>query len=295
MITEEYIQYLKTEKRYSIHTVRAYTSDLFQYTEFLSTEFEITDPIIANSQQIRSYTAWLIEHNHKTTSVNRKLTCLRSFYKYCLRQAYISSTPMNKVISPRNSKRLPYFINQEGIDNLFNEELFEANFIGYRNKAILETFYGTGMRLNELRTITIQNLDLAHNTIKVIGKRNKERIIPIGETLKKAIQSYIQIKNESFENHKQNNLLFVSNKGDQLNPKSIYIIVRKYTDLITTINKRSPHVLRHTFATHLLNEEAPLSAIKEILGHSSLASTQIYAHNTISRLKNIYQKAHPRA
>jgi len=295
MITEEYIQYLKNEKRFSIHTIRAYTSDLEQFKEYLASEYEITNLILATSPQIRSFTAWLIEHNHKSTSVNRKLTCIRSFYKYCLRQNKIGISPMNKVISPRNSKRLPYYISLEGIQKLFKEDAFESNFNGIRNKAILETFYGTGMRLNELRTITIQHLDLEHNTIKVIGKRNKERMIPIGETLKQAIKNYILIKEDSFEDHKQNDFLFVSNKGDQLNPKSIYIIVRKYTDLITTINKRSPHVLRHTFATHLLNEEAPLSAIKEILGHSSLASTQIYAHNTISRLKNIYQKAHPRA
>jgi integrase/recombinase XerC len=202
---------------------------------------------------------------------------------------------MGKVVSPRNSKRLPYYIEQEGMKNLFSEGRFEENFIGYRNKAILETFYGTGMRLNELRTLTLEHLDLDQNTLKVIGKRNKERIIPFGDTMKKAILEYLSIKEESFDNPKQNDFLFVSQSGNELDPKTIYIIVRKYTDQVTTIGKRSPHILRHTFATHLLNEEAPLNAIKEMLGHSSLASTQIYSHNSISRLKNIYKQAHPRA
>lgn len=295
MHTQEFIDYLSNEKRYSSHTIRAYLSDIEQFRAYLVSDYETSDLTLAKSVQIRSFVAWLIDHKTSTRSVNRKLTCLRSYYKYCLRQNFILSTPMNKVVSPRNSKRLPYYIEQEGMVNLFSGDRFEENFIGYRNKAILETFYGTGMRLNELRTLTLQHIDFDQKTLKVIGKRNKERIIPFGETMKKAILEYQSIKEESFENCKQNDFLFVSQSGNELDPKSIYLIVRKYTDQITTIGKRSPHILRHTFATHLLNEEAPLNAIKEMLGHSSLASTQIYSHNSISRLKNIYKQAHPRA
>jgi integrase/recombinase XerC len=167
--------------------------------------------------------------------------------------------------------------------------------MGLRDKAILETFYGTGMRLSELRGLKISDIDFSKKTLKVLGKRNKERIIPFGDTMKSTLEEYLQIREESFENLEQSNYLFVNVKGAELNPKSIYIIVRKYIDQITTIGKRSPHVLRHTFATHLLNEGAELNAIKEILGHSSLTSTQIYSHNTINRLKNIYKQAHPRA
>ncbi len=295
MHTNEYIQYLKSEKRFSIHTIRAYQSDIDQFSAFMKLEFDINDITTALSPQIRSYVASMMDQKINTKSINRKLTCLRSYYKYCIRQEYLIANPMIKVVSPKNSKRLPYYIEQKDINHLFNDIDFEDSFIGYRDKAILETFYGTGMRLNELRTLTIGNIDFAQNTLKVIGKRNKERIIPFGDTMKLSIESYKTILEESFENTKQNSFLFVSIKGEQLNPKSIYLIVRKYIDKITTIGKRSPHILRHTFATHLLNEEAELNAIKEMLGHSSLASTQIYSHNSISRLKNIYKQAHPRA
>lgn len=295
MHTPEFIQYLTTEKRYSAHTIRAYYSDIEQFRAYLESDYDTTDITAVQSTQIRSFVAWLIDHKVSTKSVNRKLTCLRSYYRFCLRQNFILSTPMSKVVSPRNSKRLPYYIEKEGMEKLFSTVQFAENFLGYRNKAILETFYGTGMRLNELRTLTMNHLNLDQNTLKVIGKRNKERIIPFGDTMKKTLLEYLSIMEESFGDSKQNDFFFVSQSGNQLDPKSIYIIVRKYTDQITTIGKRSPHILRHTFATHLLNEEAPLNAIKEMLGHSSLVSTQIYSHNSISRLKNIYKQAHPRA
>lgn len=295
MYSNEFIQYLTSERRLSAHTIRAYTSDIEQFKTYLEQEFEITDTSQALSHQIRSFAAHLIEQKTSSKSVNRKLTCLRTYYKYCLRQQYISSTPMSKVISPRNSKRLPYFIEEESMNNLFENITFEENFTGIRNKAILETFYGTGIRLDELRRLTIKNIDFPQRTIKVIGKRNKERIIPFGIQMESSLKKYLTILKESFENGKQNDFLFVSIKGETLNPKSIYLIVRKYIDQITTIGKRSPHILRHTFATHLLNQEAPLNAIKEMLGHSSLSSTQIYSHNSINRLKNIYKQAHPRA
>ncbi|MEI6347390.1 MAG: tyrosine-type recombinase/integrase [Bacteroidota bacterium] len=295
MHTQGFLQYLVTERRYSSHTIRAYRSDLDQFALYFSLQYEMTEITLATSVHIRSFVAWLIEHKTTSRSVNRKLTCLRSFYKYCIRQGILIKTPMSKVVSPRNSKRLPYFIEQQNMETLFHDIIFDDSFSGYRNKAILESFYGTGMRLSELQTLKIYDVDFDNQTLKVLGKRNKERIIPFGITMKKTILDYIQIKNESFENLEQSDFLFVNNKGNQLNSKSIYIIVRKYIDQITTIGKRSPHVLRHTFATHMLNEGAELNAIKEILGHSSLSSTQIYSHNTISRLKNIYKQAHPRA
>lgn len=295
MYTTEYIQYLSTEKRFSAHTIRAYHSDIEQFRTFLETDYNNSDITTALSSQIRSFVASLMDQKTNSKSVNRKLTCLRSYYKYCLRHQYIIANPMSKVVSPRNSKRLPYFIEQESMNNLFENIAFEDSFIGHRDKAILETFYGTGMRLNELRTLTISNIDFSQKTVKVLGKRNKERIIPFGNKMRESLTDYISILEESFDTSKHNNFLFVSIKGEQLCPKSIYLIVRKYVDQITTIGKRSPHILRHTFATHLLNEEAPLNAIKEMLGHTSLASTQIYSHNSINRLKNIYKQAHPRA
>jgi len=295
MYTSDFFQYLQVEKRSSIHTLRAYVSDLTQFSEFISDQFQINSPIEALSIHVRSWVSWLIEHKNSTRSVNRKLTCLRTYYKFCIRNGYTDNNPMNKVITPRCSKRLPWFIEEKNINNLFSEIDFGDGFIGCRDKAILETFYGTGMRLSELMNLKEDNINFHNNTMKVLGKRNKERIIPFGNTMKNTINDYQEIKQEAFENIEHSKYLFINTKGMQLNSKNIYLIVRKYLSKITTISQRSPHVLRHTYATHLLNNGAELNSIKEILGHANLSATQIYTHTTINKLKSTYKQAHPRA
>jgi integrase/recombinase XerC len=205
------------------------------------------------------------------------------------------TNPMLQVHTPKVSQRLPQFIEENDICKLFTNALFEDNFEGWRDRTIIELFYATGMRLFELRMLTFADIDLYNNQVKVLGKRNKERIIPFGNTFQNILTKYVELYHENFGAPAQNNFVFVNVKEKQLAPKNIYTIVRKYLDMITTIEKRSPHIIRHTFATHLLNRGADLNTIKELLGHSSLAATQIYTHNSIEKLKSIYKQAHPRA
>jgi integrase/recombinase XerC len=202
---------------------------------------------------------------------------------------------MLQVHTPKMSQRLPQFVEEKDMEKLFDAELFDDSFEGWRDRTIIELFYATGMRVSELRMLTFSDIDLHNNQVKVLGKRNKERVIPFGYSFQNIFNSYVTFYTENFDAPAQNNFVFVNVKGKQLAPKNIYTIVRKYLDMITTIEKRSPHIIRHTFATHLLNRGADLNTIKELLGHSSLAATQVYTHNSIEKLKSIYQQAHPRA
>jgi integrase/recombinase XerC len=205
------------------------------------------------------------------------------------------TNPTLQVHTPKMRQRLPQFVEEKDMEKLFDTELFADNFEGWRDRTIIELFYATGMRLSELRMLTFSDIDLYNNQVKVLGKRNKERIIPFGHSFQNIFNKYVAFYTENFDTPAQNNFVFVNVKGKQLAPKNIYTIVRKYLDMITTIEKRSPHIIRHTFATHLLNRGADLNTIKELLGHSSLAATQVYTHNSIEKLKSIYQQAHPRA
>lgn len=289
----EFIQYLQYEKRYSTHTVQAYQSDLEQF--FLFTELHYSDTPIAHIQHfhIRSWLASLKENDLESRSINRKISTLKSFYKFLLRKGEVSQSPMSKIISPKNAKRLPVFVNQSNMESLLDQAEFPTEYKGHLDRLILEILYQTGMRRAELLGIKLHDVDLYNHQIKVLGKGNKERIIPIAGELQLLIESYIEMRNQL--EHPNETLLLLRENGKPLYPKYVYNVVTAYLGMSTTLDKKSPHVLRHTFATHLLNQGADLNAVKELLGHANLTATQIYTHNTIEKLKDIYKKAHPKA
>lgn len=241
---------------------------------------------------IRSWLVSMLEQGIGTRSINRKLTTLKSFYKYLLRNGVLEINPMQKITSPKTPKRLPVFVEKDKMQFLLDHVDFGNGYAGMRNKLILELFYATGMRLSELVGLTETDLDFHHDTIKVLGKRNKERLIPFGKKIELLIKSYLEEKKNSFG---ENDLLFLTDKGQPVYSRMVYKIVNRYLNEVTTLEKKSPHVLRHTFATHLLNNGAELNAVKELLGHANLSATQIYTHNTIDNLKRIYKQAHPKA
>jgi integrase/recombinase XerC len=295
MTIERYIQYIQYEKRYSKHTVIAYTKDLDQFFSFISEHYETTDIKNINYSIVRSWLVNLMENSISTRTINRKLSTLKSFFKFLIREGEISENPMRKIIPPKSSKRLPVFIELEKINFLFDEIDFGEGFNAIRDKTILELFYATGMRLSELANLKETDFNFSYNTVKILGKRNKERIITFSNKLKVLLNEYLTEKNKKFNLEESGKFLFVTEKGKKIYNKLIYRIVKSYLSKITTLNKRSPHVLRHTFATHMLNNGADLNTIKELLGHSNLSATQIYTHNTIDKLKSIYKQAHPRA
>jgi integrase/recombinase XerC len=287
-----FCDHLLHQKRYSLHTITAYKKDLCQFKQFLFTDFEIENIIEVNSSMIRSWIVHLIESGISTRTINRKISSLKSFYKHLLKNKEIDHNPVLKVITPKVSKRLPEFVGEIDMQNLFQEQQFNTDFEGTRDQLILELFYASGIRLSELVNLNINSLDFNNSTIKVIGKRNKERLIPFGEKIKTSFLSYLEIRSTITDSK---SYLFLTKKGTQIYPKLVYRIVNYYLSKVTTASKKSPHVLRHTFATHMLNNGADLNAIKEILGHANLSATQVYTHNTIEKLKNIHKQAHPKA
>ncbi len=292
---DAFIEYIKFEKRFSNHTLVAYTNDLIQFNLYLNTVYEIKSIIEVNHTVIRSWVVSLMEQKITPRSVNRKITTLKTFYKFLLRQGIIIENPMLKIQAPKTSKRLPVFVEKEKMDTLLDSIDFGDDFEGQRNKLIIELFYATGIRLTELVNLKQANVDVYHCQLKVLGKRNKERIVPFNTTLKEQIKKYLKAKNVTSDGNWEDEFLFVSKTGTKLYDKLVYRIVNAYLALITTVDKKSPHVLRHTFATHMLNNGADLNAIKELLGHASLSATQVYTHNTVEKLKNIHKQAHPKA
>jgi integrase/recombinase XerC len=293
---ERFIQYIQFEKRYSPHTITSYKTDLGQFEQFLIAQYEVQSIENANPPMVRSWLVALMNDGLSTRSVNRKLSSLKSFYHFMMKEGLLQATPLAKVPSPKTSKRLPVFIEEESMASLFagfpNTETYED----YRNKVLLEVFYATGMRLSELIGLREHDINFGNCTFRVLGKRNKERIIPFGENLKKLLGDYLIYKqNTGFVVEEDKAYLFLTVKGKKLYPRLVYRIVHNYLEEVSLADKKSPHVLRHTFATHMLNRGADLNAIKEILGHASLSATQVYTHNTIDKLKKIYQTAHPKA
>ena len=284
----DFQKYIDSEKRFSIHTVTSYTTDLNQFILFLSQEYNIDNITEVSFQIVRSWISSLLEKGLTPRSVNRKISTLKTYFNFLLKKEVISESPMQKVISPKTSKRLPVYIEQDKMDALLNEEMFEATFEGERDRMILALFYATGIRLSELVNLKKKDVDSINNQIKVLGKRNKERIIPLSNNTIEFLVKFI-------EKNTVSQYLFTSFGGKQLYPKKVYRIVKKYISMISTKDKISPHVLRHTFATHMLNNGADINAIKELLGHANLSATQVYTHNTIDKLKNVYKQAHPRA
>ena len=288
MLKNNFLQYLEYEKRYSSHTVVSYKTDLTQFHLFLKSEFDIEDIAEVTHHIIRNWISLLLDSGLTSRTVNRKITTLKSYFKYLLQESVLTENPTRKIISPKNSKKLPVFIEKSKMDQLLNEIKFPDTFEGIRDKLIIDLFYMTGMRLSELLSVSVLDIDLVNSTVKVLGKRNKERIIPL------SINLLNQIKNFS-RKYKLKSFFFVNFEGNKLTSKKVYTIVNYYLGKVSSIEKRSPHVLRHTFATHMLNNGADINAIKEILGHANLSATQVYTHNTIERLKNIYKQAHHRA
>lgn len=293
MPENSFVDYLKYEKRYSNHTVVAYRSDLQQFLTYTRQQYETDDPKELDHVHIRSWIVTLIEQGMSSHSVNRKISCLKAFFKYLKRTGELSSNPMVKVVAPKAGKRLPVFVEEKNMEALFSPDMFTDDFEGRRDALIIELFYNTGIRLSELVNLKSSNVDLAQNQIKVLGKRNKERIIPISPALGEIMNGYLALKKEQ-QITNPNDCFIVKSDGVKLYEKLVYRIVKRYLSLVTTLKKKSPHVLRHTFATHMLNKGADLAAIKELLGHSSLAATQLYTHNSIAQLKDVHKKAHPK-
>jgi integrase/recombinase XerC len=299
----KFIDYIQYEKRYSPHTVSAYRTDLDQFYSFLNTQYNITDIRDVTHPMIRSWLVLLMQEKISPRSVNRKLTTLKSFYKFLLREGRVSINPMRKIISPRTSKKLPSFVEKEKMEMLFEKIYFGEGFPALRDALILETLYATGMRLSELINLKETDIDFYQSTLKVLGKRNKERLIPFSNKFADLLKTYLHGKKSWLENAEfpkpsgtpDDLWLLVTDSGKKAYPRFIYRTVTKYLSQVTTLQKISPHVLRHTFATHLLNNGAELNAVKELLGHANLSATQVYTHNTIEKLKTIYKQAHPKA
>lgn len=289
---EDFLNYIKNEKRYSEHTIRAYENDLYQYLDFGQSTSKDFNPLMGDHQIIRKWIVFLMQNGDKARSVNRKISTLKSYYKFLFKQGVIQNLPMEKIVKPKMEKNLPYFVEKNSINQLLDCFPFPDTFEGLRDRTIILAFYCTGMRLSELSHLKINDIDFNSSQLKVLGKRNKERIIPFGIELRVAFKKYIEERNKISQPH---NILFITSKGVPVYDKLVYRVVNKYLGEVTTMKKRSPHVLRHTFATHLLNNGAELDAIKELLGHSNLMATQIYTHTTFERLIEIYNQAHPRA
>ena len=294
MIVAQFLIYLQHEKRYSPHTIQSYKTDLLQFSEYMLHTFELPLTEVGHVH-VRNFMVSLLEDHVSENSVGRKLSTLRSFYKHLFREALISSNPMSLVKAPKVPKRLPVFVDDQKLDVLLDSgDFFDDTFPSVRDKLVIEVLFGTGMRLAELLSLKESDVDFYGDTLRVLGKRNKERIIPVTKVLGDQIKAYIELKTLQNFNNKTGGLI-VTDKGAPAYAKLIYRIVTSYLTNISTQDKKSPHVLRHSYATSLLNRGADLNAIKELLGHASLAATQVYTHNSVERLKSIYKQAHPKA
>ncbi len=291
---KSFIQYIKFEKRFSPHTVEAYESDLEQFFTFLNVTYGESDIVKVTHPMIRSWIVSLMENGTTPRSINRKLSSLKTFYKFLLRNETIKINPMQKIQAPKTSKRLPVFVDESSMKLLFEQVDFGEGFIAGRDRLLMEIFYATGMRVSELVNLKDKDIDLPNSQVKVLGKRNKERIIPYTRVIRQMIQEYQSLKSKQSFSFSSDNL-FVSKDGKPLSRMTAYNLVKKYLSTVSTLDKKSPHVLRHTFATHMLNNGADINSIKEILGHANLSATQVYTHNTIEKLKQVYKQAHPRA
>lgn len=286
--------YLKFEKRYSAHTIRSYTDDLTAFFDFLNVTYGDLLPSQISGLYIRSWLAGVKEQGATSRTVNRKISTLKSFFKFQLKQGAIDSSPMGQVTSPKISKRLPDFLKEDETEVLFKNIEFSDDWKGMTDKLILKLLYQTGIRLSELINLRMSAVDINRKQVKVLGKGNKERVLPLGANICSELIKYEREKKMAFEKYEPLYLLLTA-KGRKLYPGYVYQTVTAYLSLATTISKKSPHVLRHTFATHLMNNGADLNAVKDLLGHSSLAATQVYTHNTIEKLKNVHKKSHPKA
>ena len=292
MMIEAFLDYLRFERNYSEHTVVAYETDLRQFGDFLKSVGEELDYTNVDSDLIRLWVVTLM-NSSKSTSVNRKLSSLRSFYRFLMKRGKTTVNPLAKITGPKNSKPLPTFLRENDMDRLLDEISYGEGFEAVRDRMILETFYATGMRLSELVGLNDTDVDFSAMQMKVTGKRNKQRLIPFAGELAADLREYIIIRNETIP--ERSDAFFVLKNGKRMYPEKVYGIVRRNLAKVVSVKKKSPHVLRHTFATAMLNHEAELKSVKELLGHESLATTEIYTHTTFEELKKVYEQAHPRA
>ncbi len=291
---ESFLRYLKFEKRYSEHTITSYRIDLGQFEEYLSREFPETELAQAEHHMLRGWVVELMEIGNNAATVNRKISTLKAIFKFLVKRELLEVNPASRIKMLKKPSRLPKFVRENDILSLLDHIEFENTFEQLRDKIIFELLYGTGIRLSELLGIEEDDIQWDKRELKVLGKRNKERIIPFNIQLKESLEQYISKKNERFPNLNRGKLI-VTDSGEEAYPMLIYRTVKDYLGRFTTLDKRSPHVLRHTFATHLLDKGADLNAVKELLGHSSLAATQIYTHNSLEKIKAAYKLAHPKA
>ena len=289
-----FFKYLEYEKRYSKHTIISYQNDLKQYQIFLDTNFQKTRIEESTHSILRSWMVSLLDTGLSNRSMNRKIATIKTFFKFLLLREVISEDPTKKLKSLKTAKPLPQFVMEDDMINILDRHEFDDSFSGIRDKLLLEILYGTGVRLSELINLKHSDVNLYDRTLKVLGKRNKERIIPFSKAIGILIQEYNTSKKKELEDNSIEFLL-VTNTGAKCYPMMIYRIVNRYLGAFTTLDKKSPHVLRHSFATHLLNKGADLNAVKELLGHSSLAATQVYTHNSMDKLKRVFEQAHPKA
>lgn len=293
LLTDSFLDYLRYERNYSDDTVKAYGEDIRQFQEFGGEGVGLQSPPEVVVDVVREWMIHLMNLGYATTSVNRKLSSLRSYYKYLLRKGEVEVDPLRKITGPKNKKNLPVFVKESEMNRLLDDEDFGEGFEGCRDHLVIAMFYATGMRLSELIGLDDGDVDFAASVIKVTGKRNKQRLIPFGEELRAEMEAYVKQRDESVP--VRSGAFFVRKTGERLYPNIVRKIVTRNLSKVVTVKKRSPHVLRHTFATSMLNHDAELGAIKELLGHESLATTEIYTHTTFEELKKVYNQAHPRA
>ena len=292
-LTDSFLDYLQYERNYSEETIKSYREDLRQFEEFARGEIGDSAPSEVKAELVREWIVSLMDKGYTSTSINRKLSSLRSFYKFLLRRGEVTVNPLQKVVGPKNKRPLPAFLKESEMDKLLDEVDFGEGFKGCRDHMIIEMFYATGMRLSELIGLDDKDVDFSSSLIKVTGKRNKQRLIPFDEELKITMTEYVNVRNESVLN--RTDAFFVRETGERLTRSIVENLVKRNLSKVVTLKKRSPHVLRHTFATTMLNHDAELGAIKELLGHESLATTEVYTHTTFEELKKVYNQAHPRA
>jgi integrase/recombinase XerC len=292
-LINSFLDYLQYERNYSVQTVNAYHDDVHEFELFVRQELGETAPSAVKAELIREWMIVLMDKGYAATTINRKLSSLRTYYKFLMRKGIVKADPMQKITGPKKKKPLPVFVKESEMNRLLDDVDFGEGFSGCRDHLIIEMFYETGMRLAELIGLNDADVDFSAEVIKVTGKRNKQRLIPFDKELKASMQTYIHVRNEALPAHSE--AFFVRDNGKRMSPGIVRNIVKRNLSKVVTIKKRSPHVLRHTFATTMLNHQAELRAIKEILGHESLATTEIYTHTTFDELKKVYNQAHPRA
>ena len=286
--------YLQLEKNYSPHTINAYIKDITFFQNFILKEFEQEEILNVNYSQIRSWIVAMVDESVSNISINRKIASLKAFYKFLLKTKQIEVSPLLKHKSLKTPKKIQIPFSEKELDLALNTIKYENDFEGIRNKLIIDLFYTTGIRRTELIHLKIKNIDVANQTLKVLGKRNKERILPILPVISQQLNFYLT-ERAYLEQIKDNEYFFLTQKGVKMNDSLVYRLINHYFSNVSEKVKRSPHILRHTFATHLLNNGADLNSVKELLGHSSLASTQVYTHNSLAELKKVYGSAHPRS